>query len=415
MIRLKSTIRTAFKALTANIGRSLLTILGIVIGVMSIVLVVALGQGAQALILSEIQGIGADAVIVRPGRQPEGPTDIAESLLSDSIKDRDIVAMSRKDNVPGAISIDPAMIVPGSVSYQDEIYRGTTLGWTADALEEIFGIIPEEGFSFTDDDVRQRAKVAIIGSDVKEELFGASDAIGESITIKGQKLRVLGVLPPRGQTSFFNVDELILIPYTTAQKTLLGIDYYHEIFVRAASSDQVDEVAEDIRATLRETHNISDPEKDDFFVNTQQDAVEIIGTITQVLTVFLAAIASIALVVGGVGIMNIMLVSVTERTREIGLRKAVGATKKDILQQFLFEATMLTVSGGIIGTVIAILLAAVITFIIRTQFALSWPFQVPVGAILLGVGVASAVGLVFGIYPARKAANMDPIEALRYE
>lgn len=415
MIRLRSTIRTSYKALRSNIGRSLLTMLGVIIGVLAIVLVVSLGESAQELILSEIQGIGANAVILRPGRQPEGPSDVAETLLSDSIKDADIAALKRKENVPDAISVDPALFVPGSITYQDEVFRGTVIGWTSSALEETFGIAPADGFTFSEDDVRQRAKVAVIGAKVKEELFGESDAVGEFITISGQKLRVIGVLPARGQVTFFNIDELVLVPYTTAQKTLLGIDYYHEVFVRAAENDQVQQVAEDIRATIRERHGITDPAKDDFFVNTQQDAVETISTITQVLTVFLAAIASIALVVGGVGIMNIMLVSVTERTQEIGLRKAVGATRTDILRQFLLEAIMLTVTGGLIGTFGAIAISSLAAYVIRTQFSLAWPFQLPVNAIIIGVGVATAVGLAFGLYPARQAAKKDPIEALRYE
>ncbi len=410
-----STFVTAYTALSANIGRSLLTILGIIIGVLSIVLVMALGEGAQNLILNEVQGIGATAVIVRPGKQPDSPTNAAETLLSDSLKERDIIALRRKENVPDAVSVDPAIFVPGSVSYLDEVYRPTIFGWTPGALQETFSIFPDQGDMFTDDDVRQRAKVVVIGSKVKEELFGESDALGEFITIKGQKLRIIGILPPHGQASFFNIDELVVMPYTTAQKTIMGIDFYHEVFVRAANDKLVDDVAADIEATIRENHNITDPEKDDFFVETQQNAVETISTITQVLTVFLAAIASIALVVGGVGIMNIMLVSVTERTHEIGLRMAVGATRKDIMQQFLIEAIMLTMSGGLIGTVSAIALSALITWVIRTQFNLNWPFSVPIPAIVLGVSVATAIGFIFGIYPARKAAKKDPIEALRYE
>lgn len=408
-------IQIALRALRANLGRSLLTILGIVIGVLSIVLVVSLGDGAKGLILQEIEGIGANAVILRPGRQPESPVDIGESILSDSIKERDIQALRRKENVPHVLSINPAMLVPGPVTYQDQIFRPTTFGWTGSALTEIFGVSPEFGENFTDDDIRARAKVAVIGAKVKQELFGESEALGQSIKIRDHNIKVIGVLPARGQVSFFNIDELVMVPYSTAQKTLLGVDYYHEIFIRVDDDRNVPQVVADVEATMREMHNITDRAKDDFFVTTQQEALKTISTITQALTIFLVAIASIALVVAGIGIMNIMLVSVTERTQEIGLRKAVGATNADILTQFLLEAVILTLFGGVIGTVLAVGLSWLIAFIIRQQYNLAWPFVFPLGAILLGVSVATGVGLIFGIFPARRAAQKNPIEALRYE
>ncbi len=409
------TIRTAYRALTANLGRSLLTILGIVIGIVSIVLVIALGQGAQDLILGEIEGFGGNLIVVRPGRQPEGPTDFADTILADSIRDRDVEALRQAVNVPGAAEIHPALLVSGTVSYEDRVYRPLSFGWTSDGMVNFFDIFPSEGDFFTEDDIRQRAKVVVIGHTVKEELFGDSDALGEFIRIRDQNFRVIGLFPQSGQTSLFNVDEIVLLPYTTAQKDLLGISHYHEVLVQAADGADPNTVAEDVRATLRDLHGIDDPSKDDFFVLTQQNIADQIGTITTTLTIFLVAIASIALVVGGVGIMNIMLVSVTERTREVGLRKAVGATNQDIMQQFLAEAVILTGAGGILGTVVALLLAYGAAAILRSQFGLPWLVQLPVGAIFLGVGVAVTIGVVFGIYPARKAAKMDPIEALRYE
>ena len=378
-------------------------------------LVISLGQGARQLILQEIDGVGANAVILRPGRQPESPIDIGESILSDSIKDRDVAALKRQENVPNAVSVDPAMLVPGPVTYQDEIYRPVTFGWTGNGMRDIFGIEPEVGAFFTEEDIRQRAKVAVIGATVKEELFGESEALGQLLKIRGHNIRVVGIMPKRGQVSFFNIDEIVLVPYSTAQRTLLGVDFYHEIFIRADEDANVDLVAADVEATMRELHGISDPEKDDFFVTTQQEALETIGTVTQALTVFLVAIASIALVVGGIGIMNIMLVSVTERTHEIGLRKAVGATNQNILTQFLLEAIILTMAGGIIGTLLAFTISSLVTLVIRQQFGLAWPYQLPFVAVVLGVGVATIVGLIFGIYPARKAARKNPIEALRYE
>lgn len=414
-MNLIGTIKTSLRALRAHLGRSLLTILGIVIGIVAIVLVISLGEGAQDLILNQVESIGANSIIVRPGREPSGPSDVAESILADSLKPRDVEALKKPVNVPGIISIEPAMLVPGSVSYKDNLYRATVFGWTPNALAEIFNIYPEEGGSFTEDDVRQGTKVIVIGAKVRQELFGDSDAMGEFITVRGQKLQVVGILPASGQVSLFNVDEVAIIPYTTAQRSLLGVNYFHELFIRTQSDADVDQVSDDIKATLRETHGITDPAKDDFFVVAQKDIVERVSTITQVLTIFLVAIASISLVVGGIGIMNIMLVSVTERTQEIGLRKALGATNKNILTQFLIESLILTALGGIVGTTIAIVLAALVSTIAQTQFNLDWPFHLPIFGIVLGVGVATAIGLIFGIYPARKAARKDPIEALRFE
>ena len=407
--------RTAFHSLRTNLARSLLTILGVVIGVMAIVLVVALGQGAQGLIIDQVKGVGANTIILRPGRQPTSPESAAETILSDSIKQREVDALRNKINVPDVASVDPAVLVTGPVQYQEITYRPTILGWTSNALTEMFQITPSEGTLFSDDDILQRSRVAIIGSKVREKLFGSSDAVGEFIKIRNQSVRILGVLPAKGQVSAFNVDDLVLLPHSTAQKDILGINYFNEIFIRVKDGADVDLAAGDITATLRDLHNITDPEKDDFFVLTQKDIVQRLSTVTSALTIFLAMIASISLVVGGIGIMNIMLVSVTERTREIGLRKALGATNSDILRQFLLEAVILTVSGGASGTLLGIGLAFIASVILNTRFHLAWPFQLPLSAIILGVGMASVVGLAFGLYPAKKAAQKDPIEALRYE
>lgn len=413
-MRITTTFEIAIGALRANIARSLLTILGIVIGIMAIVLVVSLGQGAQKLILSEFQSIGADAVILRPGRQPSSPTDITDTLFSDSIKTKDIQALERKSNVPNATAVYPAVLISGAASYQNNIYRPMTFGWTTSAMEDIFHIEPGEGRYFTQSEIDDKAKVVVIGTKVRDKLFGNSDPIGKMIKIKGTNLRVIGVFPPKGQVAVFNVDDVALMPYSTGQQ-LLGIDYFFEIFIKADNDQNVPFVVQDVKATMREQHGITDPSKDDFFVVTQQNAVKSISTVTNVLTIFLVAIASIALVVGGIGIMNIMLVAVTERTKEVGLRKAVGATNQNILTQFLVEAIVLTSLGGIIGTSLALAIAAVAAYVIRTQYGLAWEFQFPLGAIILGVGVATTIGIVFGLYPARKAATKDPIDALRYE
>ncbi len=222
-------------------------------------------------------------------------------------------------------------------------------------------------------------------------------------------------MPKKGQFSFLNFDEVAIIPYTTAQQYIFGIKYFHRLVIEADSEANVPRTVEDIKITLRNSHNITDPEKDDFFIETQTEAMETVSTITNVLTLLLAAVAAISLLVGGVGIMNIMLVSVTERTREIGLRKAIGATEKDILTQFLLEAVILTLIGGIIGIILGASFSFATSLILTQVLSLSWAFTFPVQAALLGLGVAAFVGLVFGLYPARQASLKSPIEALRYE
>jgi len=354
-------------------------------------------------------------VVVRPGQEPKGPTDIGNTLFSDSLKERDLKALQRRGNVPDLVEAVPALIVSGSVSYAGETYRPTALGWSAEFMGGMMNLYPEEGVFFGENDIRNKAKVVVIGSKVRQELFGESDAVGKKIKMKDQNFRVVGVLPERGQTSFFDVNDLVIFPYTTAQSYLLNIDHYHEIMVKTKSADVVQRAVKDIEATLRQTHGIEDPDKDDFFVVTQQGVIDQIKTIIGVLTAFLSAVVAIALLVGGIGVMNIMLVSVTERTREIGLRKALGARNKDILFQFLLESVLLTALGGVIGIVLGASISFGIALVLSTVLGLTWEFAFPLEAMWLGLGVATTVGIIFGLYPARQAARKDPIESLRYE
>jgi len=410
---LNYSLTTAFRGLETNRSRAVLTILGIVIGITAIIMVMAVGQGAQNLIVSQLQGLGTKTVIVIPGREPTGPSDIAQSF-SDSLKERDLDFLKRRENVPGLSRIMPLVFGGETAAYESETYRMTLFGGT-ELAAEIFDLVPSEGEFIAESDVRGRADVAVIGTKVKEELFGAADALGRRIKVKGRNLRVIGVLPSKGQVSFFNFDEAVLMPYTTAQQYIFGIKYFHRLLIEAQSEAVLDETVGDVKRTLREAHGITDPEKDDFFVQTQTDLVARLSVVTDILTLLLVSVAAISLVVGGIGIMNIMLVSVTERTREIGLRKALGATGRDILTQFLLEAVMLTVTGGVIGVLLGALLSLATSVVLSQVLALDWGFALPLSAIALGFGVSALVGLVFGIYPARKASHKSPIEALRYE
>jgi putative ABC transport system permease protein len=409
----KHSARTAFAGLRTNKSRSALTILGIVIGITAIILVMSIGQGAQNLILGQIQGLGSKTIVVIPGREPKGPTDSAQ-MFSDSLKEKDLAALKNKANVPTLKNVMPIVFGAETGSYENQTYHLTIFG-ASEMIAQIFDLYPSEGAFFSDDQVRGRADVVVIGSKVKTELFGASGAIGQRIKIKDRSLLVIGILPEKGQVSFFNFDETAIVPYTTAQQYIFGIKHFHRFIIEATGEDKIQETVRDVQLTLRDSHGITDPDKDDFFVQTQADLAARLGTITSVLTLFLAAVAAISLVVGGIGIMNIMLVSVTERTREIGLRKAIGASGGDILKQFLLEAIFLTGFGGVIGISLGVGLGYVASLALSQALGVSWTFTFPIGAALLGIGVSTCIGLLFGIYPARKASQKSPIEALRYE
>jgi len=406
-------LRTAITGLKTNKFRSFLTILGIVIGIMAIIFLMSTGRAAQNLILNQIQGMGSKTIVVLPGREPKSPSDAAQ-LFSESLKEKDLTAIEKKANVPTLDTVMPVVFGAETAQYESDIYRLTIFGCT-DAMQRLFDLYPDVGNFFTEEEIRAKASVVVIGSKVKEKLFGDGDALGKNIKIKGKSLRVIGILPQKGQVSFFNFDEVAMVPYTTAQQYIFGIKHFHRLFIQSISESTVNETASDIQTTLRESHNITDPEKDDFYIQTQVDLANRLGTITTALTLFLVAVASVSLIVAGIGIMNIMLVSVTERTREIGLRKALGATEKDILLQFLFESVVLTGFGGLTGIILGTIISFVASLIIGKIVGMGWEYSFPLAPTIIGLFVSVFVGLIFGIYPARKAAEKSPMEALRYE
>ncbi len=414
MISLRFTIRSAYSSLRANRVRSGLTILGIVIGITAIMLIVSIGGGAQALILDQVGGLGADTIVLRPGRLPKGPTDLAQTLFSDSLKVRDVDALARKENVPDLVSYAPVVFLSEPVSYGGQVTHPSVMGWSAQFMVDATRATFAEGGPFGEDEIKSDAAVAIIGDKARKDLFGDEPANNKFIRIKGKNFRITGVLSP-GNAGIFNVDNMVLLPYTTARVYLSGKDNYQEVMLRVGDPANVERSVEDIKRAMRELHNITDPAKDDFYVETQQGAIAQITTILSVLTAFLSAVVAISLVVGGIGVMNVMLVSVTERTREIGLRKAIGARSKDILLQFLFEATLLTLFGGLIGVTLGAMFGFVAAKILAQSLAVDWTYTFPLQATLIGLLVSGGVGLVFGGYPAWKASRKSPIEALRYE
>jgi putative ABC transport system permease protein len=414
-MRIRNTIEIAIRGLQAKPTRTFLTLLGVAIGVSAVVVIASLGAGTQALITNEISGLGADILVVQPGAEPESLAEIANVLFAEILTQDDIDAILRKENVPHAIDASPFVIISGSVVYGNETYIPQIIGAEARIYSDIFNVYPEKGEMFGDDAVKEKASVAVIGYKVNQKLFGQSSGLGEKISVNGRKFKVVGVLPKSGQVAFNDVDTLVLIPYTTALTYLKGGNHFNEFIVRVDDPINLKRTEKDVEYTLRELHDLDEGEKNDFVIRTPESLVAQVGTILLSLTIFLSAVVAVALVVGGIGIMNMMLVSVTERTREIGLRKAVGATNKDILSQFLLEAMMLTFMGGAVGIVFGALVSYGAGLLVLKFTDLAWTFKLPISVSVGALVFSVVIGLVFGLYPARKASRKSPMEALRYE
>lgn len=411
---LRQILKIVVRALLSNKTRSTLTMLGIIIGVGAVVLIMSLGAGAQSLILSQVDSFGADIVAILPGKSnANGPPASAFGLKTTSLKVSDAEAIKDKANVPHSRYISSAYNTSVSAYFKDTSYNSTLSGVNGDYFV-LSKTTLSSGRFFSVDEIESSSALAVLGSDAAIELFAFNNPIGQKIKIKNRQLTVIGVLEEKGASGFSNPDKNIFAPLKFVQKEIAGVDYITAINVMIDSEDNVDESMLLIESLLRERHDIDNPENDDFSVRSFRDALQLVTTITDAFRYFLAAMAALSLLVGGVGIMNIMLVGVTERTREIGLRKALGAKKKQIRLQFILEAVTLTLFGGLIGLLGGIIISYLISVVIKS-LGYDWSFIISLPYALLALSTSALIGIIFGYYPAKKASDLNPISALRYE
>jgi len=396
--------------------RSFLTILGIVIGVASVIIIMAIGQSAQALILDQVSGIGSNLIGILPGASDEkGPPAAAMGIKVDTLKYSDLEALRNGKNVP-EIS-DAAGYVMGSIgaNYKENNLTASFTGTTASYINVENSEISEGRF-LTKDEENNMSRVAVVGKNIVRDLFNGEDPIGKTFKMKDQNFTVVGIFKEKGSGGFgtSSVDDSVFVPLLTAQKLLMGINHIAFVRAKAKSADLVSYAIANIKTTLRERHGIDNPIDDDFSVRDQAQAVEMIKKITNVLKYFLLSIGTISLVVGGVGIMNTMLIVVNQRIREVGLRKAVGAKNKDILTQFLMESSTISFFGGVIGIILGIIISFIAALVMQA-LQYTWPFMISWQSIAVAALVSIGIGILFGVYPARKASQISPMEALRYE
>jgi len=405
-MHIKDLVTVSIGSLRRTFGRTVLSMLGIVIGITSVILVLSIGEAAQGYIVNQINSLGSNLLFVASG-QPLQNGGTPSPIVKEVLKERDYRDIKKQPWVEHVVAIE--------IKNDSAVANGQNMNlmvWaTAEDEPDMYDMQLTQGFFFTADDVSARNRVVVLGSEVAKKLFGFDDPMGRSIKVNNVNFRVIGVAAKAGQRLGQDMDKAVYMPYTAAMD-LYGLDTIMRMIIKP--SIPAPEASLRIQDVIRANHHITDPLKDDFRIVTQEDAIKLITQVTGVLRLFLAAVAAISLVVGGIGIMNIMYVTVTERTREIGLRKSLGAKQSDIRSQFLTEAVFLTTIGGMIGTALGILLTWVAIQIIL-QYQSGWSFILSLSGILWGVGVSMGTGLVFGYFPAKRAAALNPIEAIRYE
>lgn len=400
-------IKIAKNALLRNKFRAFLTMLGIIIGVASVIAMLAIGQGSKKSIQDQMSSMGSNLVFIMPGSQQRGGVMMGNSG-SQRLKMTDVEAIRLQCSDVVAVSPEvrtSGQAVFGNLNWPTTLYGGNT---------EYFGIKKfevESGRIFTDKEITSLAKVCLIGKTVIENIFPkGADPIGQTIRFKNIPMKIIGILGEKGQNSFGqDQDDILIAPYTTVQRRFMAIDFITGIYTSAISEAKTDEAITQMTNVMRKQHKIAKPTDDDFRIMSQSELVKTFTSISDILTTLLGAIAGISLLVGGIGIMNIMYVSVTERTREIGLRMSIGGKGVDILMQFLIESTMLSVSGGVIGILLGYLISSVIGSL------MGWPVVIMTQSVVLSFIVCTAIGMFFGWYPAKKASNLNPIDALRFE
>ncbi|MDF1496933.1 MAG: ABC transporter permease [Patescibacteria group bacterium] len=414
-MKISDLFQISWQNLIRNRRRAALTMLGIIIGVMSVILMLSVGQAAENYILGQVASFGSDLIIVRSGPgDGSGNSAGPPNMTQKQSVDLDDYKRLRRENWIQAISA--SYFSDLLVEYQGASITPRVAGVTQDETV-VYNTTIKEGNFISESDVDTGARVVVLGIDAADDLFGQEDPLGKRVKIKKQNYRVIGVLDRAGTRFFTNLDKGVYVPVTTLMRDL-NQDYVFSLSLKIGNMSS-DEAKERIRIILRDTHNLDNPEgdlaKDDFFIAGQEDTAAAAGMIGDILQVLLASIAAISLIVGGVGIMNIMFVTVTERTREIGLRKAVGARQGDILSQFLIEAVVLCIVGGMIGVLLGIAISWSGIQILRAFESDNWIFAIPWDGVFLGLGVSTAIGIIFGYIPARRAAKYNAIKALQYE
>ena len=399
-------LKIALKALNNNKLRCFLTMLGIIIGVASVITMLAIGQGSKNSIKAQISEMGSNMIMIHPGNmQRGGVRQSADDMQTIKIEDYESLR-----SLPGIAAISPSVNSGGQFVNGNNNYPSTMYGITPEYLD-IRKLKVKEGSIFTEQDIKSAAKVCVLGKTVVDNLFpDGQDPIGKVVRFGKIPMTVIGVLESKGTNSMGqDQDDVVLAPYTTVMKRILAIDYLQGLFASAVDEEHTDETIDEITEVLRENHRLKDGVEDDFQIRSQQELSEMMNSTSDMMTVLLACIAGISLLVGGIGIMNIMYVSVTERTREIGLRMSIGARSIDILSQFLIEAIIISVTGGVIGILLGVIASWLVTILAN------WPVYIQAYSVVLSFAVCTVTGIFFGWYPARKASNLDPIEAIRYE